>query len=71
MTAIRRFLREAIEVLERTGSGFCFCDSWQIDGEGHKIGSSYTPYVDDIEPGVFLRDFTMPGRVVSREDSWV
>jgi glycosyltransferase involved in cell wall biosynthesis len=57
------FLREAIETLERAGSGFCFCDSWQIDGEGRKIGNSYTPYVDDIEPGVLLRDFTMPGRV--------
>jgi len=56
------FLREMVGVLERTGSGFCFCDSWQIDGEGNKIGSSYTGYIDDIEPGVFLRDFTMPGR---------
>jgi glycosyltransferase involved in cell wall biosynthesis len=56
------FLREAVGVLEGTGSGLCFCDSWQVDGEGNKIGSSYTSYVDDIEPGVFLRDFTMPGR---------
>jgi glycosyltransferase involved in cell wall biosynthesis len=55
-----RFLSQMVECLEQTGSAFCFCDSWQIDGEGARIGSSYIPYIDDIEPGVFLDNVTMP-----------
>jgi len=56
------FLREAVGMLERTGAGFCFCDSWQIDAEGGKTAGSYAYYVDDIEPGTFLSDFVMPGQ---------
>ncbi|MGH6894884.1 MAG: hypothetical protein ACREEP_21775, partial [Dongiaceae bacterium] len=40
---------------------FCFADSWQIDGEGNRVGGSYIPYVDDIAPGTFRADFAMPG----------
>jgi glycosyltransferase involved in cell wall biosynthesis len=55
------FLAECVQALERSGADFCFTDSWQIDGEGKRIGNSYVRYVDDIEPGTFTRDFVMPG----------
>jgi glycosyltransferase involved in cell wall biosynthesis len=56
------FLGEAVAAAEKSGAGLCFCDSWQIDGEGRKIGSSYIVQMDDIEPGTFLSDFVMPGQ---------
>jgi hypothetical protein len=56
------FLGEAVAAAETSWAGLCFCDSWQIDGEGRKIGSSYILQMDDIEPGTFLSDFVMPGQ---------
>jgi glycosyltransferase involved in cell wall biosynthesis len=56
------FLGEAVAAAEKSGAELCFCDSWQIDGEGRKIGSSYVLQMDDIEPGTFLSDFVMQGQ---------
>lgn len=55
------FLARAAETLELEEADFCFVDSWQIDGEGSRVGESYIPYVDDIAPGTFRADFAMPG----------
>ncbi len=61
------FLADTVRLLEQSGADFCFTDSWQIDGEGNRVGGSYIPYVDDIAPGTFRADFAMPGRDFLRD----
>ena len=60
-TAAPGLLAQSVRALEESGAEFCFADSWQIDGNGDRLGNSYIPYVDDIEPGTFRADFVMPG----------
>lgn len=54
-------LQKLITQMERTNADLGFCDSWQMDTDGNRIGDSYRPYLNEIEPGAFDQSFDMDG----------
>ncbi len=56
-----QLLQQLIEQMDRANADLGFCDSWQIDSDGKRIGESYRPYLNEIEPGAFDQSFDMDG----------
>lgn len=56
------FLHRIVSRMQETGAILGFCDSWQIDEDGQRIGDSYKPYVNEENPGAFDHSFIMEGR---------
>lgn len=61
-TCSPHFLEKLVSRMRETGAAFGFCDSWQIDEEGNRLGESYKPYVSEGAPGAFDQSFVMEGR---------
>lgn len=56
------FLATVVEALSEGNAAFAFCDSWQLDEKGRRIGESYSSYCNDgRDDGRFNRDFVLPG----------
>lgn len=56
------FLDRIVRKMEETGAVLGFCDSWQIDENGERLGDSYKPYVNEENPGAFDQSFVIEGR---------
>nr|HMN86756.1 glycoside hydrolase family 99-like domain-containing protein [Bauldia sp.] len=66
-TASPGFLDAVIARMEAAGAALGFSDSFQIDGDGRRIGRSYARYCDDGTQGRFHGDFTLDGATFLRE----
>jgi glycosyltransferase involved in cell wall biosynthesis len=60
------FLAEMAQALH-PGVGFAFCDSVQIDGDGHHLADSYRYYYDTVDAERFAGSFRMAGTSFLRE----
>ena len=56
------FLATLAKRMAQTGAAIGFCDSRQIDENGDRLGDSYKPYLNEIEPGRFDTAFDMAGQ---------
>lgn len=56
------FLDRIVRRMQENGAVLGFCDSWQIDEDGRRLGESYKPYVNQENPGAFDQSFVMDGR---------
>ena len=59
--AAPEFLGALATAMARADAALGFCDSWQIDEAGERLGDSYKPYINAIEPGAFAESFEMAG----------
>ncbi len=59
--AAPEFLEQLVAALDASGAAFAFCDSWQIDTDGKRIGESYKDYINDDPRRPFDRSFTTSG----------
>lgn len=57
------FLQTVVQYMQANDAVLGFCDSWQIDEEGKRLGDSYKFYVNEGTPGAFDHDFVMAGPV--------
>jgi glycosyltransferase involved in cell wall biosynthesis len=57
------FLQTVVPYMQANDAVLGFCDSWQIDEEGKRLGNSYKFYVNEGTPGAFDHDFVMEGPV--------
>ena len=55
------FLATLAAQLTETGADLAFSDSWQMGTNDERLGDSYGPYLNDIEPGAFDHGFLMEG----------
>lgn len=55
------FLDRLVGRMQASGAAIGFCDMWQVDQDGTRIGDSYRPYLNQIEPGAFDTSFDMAG----------
>lgn len=55
------FVSRLIEQMQLAGSVLGFTDSNQIDENSERLGDSYKPYINQIEPGAFDKPFDMDG----------
>lgn len=56
------FVSRLVSRMQKAGSVLGFTDSRQIDENSERLGDSYRPYINQIEPGAFDRPFDMDGR---------
>lgn len=56
------FLEQITHKMHQTEAVIGFCDSWQIDEEGKRLGDSYKHYVNEYSPGSFNQSFVLSGR---------
>lgn len=56
-----------IDGMVRTDSCLGFCDSWQINSDGTKLGDSYKWHMDHNGTGAFDQSFSMPARTFLAE----
>lgn len=55
------FVARLVSRMQKAGSVLGFTDSRQIDENSERLGDSYRPYINQIEPGAFDRPFDMDG----------
>lgn len=55
------FVSRLVSRMQKAGSVLGFTDSRQIDENSERLGDSYRPYINQIEPGAFDRPFDMDG----------
>ena len=65
--ADEQFLEVLAKRMVSEEADLAFCDSWQIDTDGKRLGNSYRFYMNEFAPSAFDAPFCMPGEAFARQ----